>query len=149
MHDVQDSGGVTAIGRGGTALGGESAKRVHQGHQTMQSGSWGSRACPYPLKWRHACTVLLGAVINQGVGPRAVNSLCAWQRSGGWVGHKDVLQVHRWNGGGEVCEEAKREREKSEVGDSHFDVRKVDVGLEVEVLKRVTVGGMVLAGARG
>ena len=148
MHDVQDSDGVPAIGRGGTALDGESARHVHQNHRMMQSGSLGGQACPYPLKWRHACTALLGVVINQGVGLRVVDSLCAWQRSGGWAGHTGVLQVHRWNDGGEVCEEVERERGKCEIGDSHFGVRKVDGGLEVGVLKMVTVGGTVLAGAR-
>jgi len=93
--------------------------------------------------------VLLGVVINQGVGPREVDNLCAWQRSDGWVGHTGVLQVHQWNGGGEVCEEAGRERGMRGVGDSHFDVRKVDVGLEVGMLTIVTVEAMVLVEVRG
>lgn len=93
--------------------------------------------------------MLPGVVINQGVGPRVVDNLCAWQMSDGWAGHTGVLQVHRWNGGGEVCEEAGREKGTRGVGDSHFDVMKVDVGLEVGVLKMVTLGAMVLAGVRG
>ena len=93
--------------------------------------------------------MLLGEVINQGAGPRVVDNLCAWQRSDGWVGHTDVPQVHRWSGGGEVCEEAEREGGTRGVGDSRFDARKADVALEVEVLRRIAAGAMVPAGVRG
>ena len=91
----------------------------------------------------------LGVVINQGVGPTAVDNLCAWQRSDGLAEHTDVLPVHRWSGGGEGCEEAGREGGTKGVGDSHFDVRKADVALEVGMLKMVIVGAMDLEGVRG
>jgi hypothetical protein len=93
--------------------------------------------------------VLLGVVINQGVGPTAVDNLWARQRSDGLAEHTDVLPVHRWNGGGEGCEEAEREGGTRGVGDSHFDVRKADEALEVGTSKMVTVGAMDLAGVRG
>jgi hypothetical protein len=93
--------------------------------------------------------VLLGVVINQGVGPTAVDNLYAWQRSDEWGEHTDVLPVRQWNGGGGGCEEAEREVGMRGVGDSHFDVRKADVVLEVEMLKMVTVVAMDLVGVRG
>jgi hypothetical protein len=78
-----------------------------------------------------------------------VDNLCARQRSDGLAEHTDVLPVHRWNGGGEGWEGGEREGGTRGVGDSHFDVRKADVALEVGMLKMLTVGAMDLAGVRG
>jgi hypothetical protein len=109
MHDVQGSGVETVAGKGGIAPSDVFASHVHQRRRIVQNGWWGGgRAYPYPLRWRHAYTVLVGVVINQGAGPKVADSLHVWQRNVGWGEHMDVLQAHQWNGGGGACEGAEQ-----------------------------------------
>ena len=142
MHDVQGLGGATVRGRGGTALRGVSASHVCQRHQPVQSGSGGGRAYPYPLRWRHACRVLLVVVIDQGAGQMAADNLCVWQRSGE-LANRDALQAHQWNGGVVTCEGMRGP------DDSRFGLREIDGACVMGVLMMATVAAVVLAGARG
>jgi len=92
--------------------------------------------------------VLVGVVTSQGVGQRAADNLCEWQRSGEWVKHRDVPQAHQWNGDGAAGGGAARQKGRRRPNDSCFGSREAD-GCVVGVSRMTTVAAMVLAGEQG
>lgn len=97
MRDGQGSDAVIAIGKDEIAPSGVIA--THD-HHSLQSDLWGDRACPYPPRWRHACTAPRAAAIDPGAGQRAVGNLLEQRKDGARARHRDVLEVRQSNGGG-------------------------------------------------
>ena len=94
--------------------------------------------------------MLVGVVTGQGVGQRAADNLCEWQRNGEWAKHRDVPQAHRWNGGDAACGGEARQKGMRRPNDSCFDSRVADgAACVVGVLRMTTVAAMVLAGEQG
>lgn len=150
MRGVPSSDGVTARGTDETAPSGAVVSHGHQRPRRVQSGSSESRACPYPRRWRHACTARRGAAIGLvlGADQKVVDSLLEWQKGDGRSKHRNVREAHQSNAGGVKYEGASQLRGTEGEHDS-VAVEGVDVGYAVRELKTTATEAAALVGVGG
>jgi hypothetical protein len=112
---------------------------------------YGSRAYPYPQRWRHAYTAPHAAAIglSLGAGQKVVGNLLGWQKDVVWSRHRDVREAHQLNAGGVLYEGAAQQWGTKGEGDSHVAAEGVDVGYVVRELKMATTVAAVLVGGQG